>query len=882
VKIHRIKLTNYRGIQQLEHVLKPVGITILEGPNESGKSCFIEALDNLFDYPNDSHAQEIRDIQPEGQDVGPQVEAEIEVGPYHFTYRKKWIRNVETVLDISQPRPERVVGRDAHDRALSILSEELDIDLYKALRITQGTGFDQPKLPTESSLTRALDAAAGGTPISDREASLVARAEEEYRRYWTGGARVRDLVRAADQAAVEAEARVAEFEGKEREADGDMSRHEELTRRLVELAAQVDPLEARAREHEARLNEVRQREEALRTLEAEAQGAQAAARLATQAREARANLVSEVDRLRKAEAAAKADFDENAHIAESAISAAATAREVAESTETAAMEARSLARIRFDDSSAHQTEFQLVLLKERRQKVSGATTAKHAAEKTLAGNRITEEVLQIIHRADQKSAVTAAKLNAASPTLRMQARRALNVRLDGKEVQLGPTKQHEQTVPRTVKIEVGDVRLEMRPGTSLDDLQEAYKNAQQELRDLLTEYSLTSTSEAPQARSARQDAEQAKVRADADIREALRSDKALPFKNIEEMDTKIQELEGRIVQLKAGRPPRPAPAPNREEAKRLAEVAQSAVDKCERAARDARAAADGATSEASKLAEAQAARTARLGAATDAFRTADSRLEAAREGLPDSDVQTTAEAAQIAAEAAIQAHTTAKRDLERADPETLNARASTARAAVRRVETEIDDIASEQHTAGGRLQVHAQAGIHARLERAYADLDATRAEAHSLHRRAEAAKTLFEALVSHRSAAQRRYIGPLRDHLLRLGRLVYDETFDVELDESLSVTHRSLHGTRLPYRSLSKGAKEQISLLLRLACALVVSHDGTGVPVLLDDALGYTDPRRLEGMGVVLDRAGRDSQILLMTCTPDRYQAVSSAVVRRM
>ena len=60
-----------------------------------------------------------------------------------------------------------------------------------------------------------------------------------------------------------------------------------------------------------------------------------------------------------------------------------------------------------------------------------------------------------------------------------------------------------------------------------------------------------------------------------------------------------------------------------------------------------------------------------------------------------------------------------------------------------------------------------------------------------------------------------------------------------------------------------------------------MAPDG-GVPVILDDALGNSDPRRLEAMGAVLAVAGRQSQIIVLTCQPDRYEHVGGAHVVRL
>ena len=104
----------------------------------------------------------------------------------------------------------------------------------------------------------------------------------------------------------------------------------------------------------------------------------------------------------------------------------------------------------------------------------------------------------------------------------------------------------------------------------------------------------------------------------------------------------------------------------------------------------------------------------------------------------------------------------------------------------------------------------------------------------------------------------------------------------VEVDHAtLQVTARTRHGVTVPFDALSGGAREQIALLGRLAAARLVSGDG-GAPVIIDDALGYSDAARLEGLGAALASAGSLGQVIVLTCAPGRYRAVGDAVTRRI
>jgi len=131
------------------------------------------------------------------------------------------------------------------------------------------------------------------------------------------------------------------------------------------------------------------------------------------------------------------------------------------------------------------------------------------------------------------------------------------------------------------------------------------------------------------------------------------------------------------------------------------------------------------------------------------------------------------------------------------------------------------------------------------------------------------------------SRVRRAYVAPLREKLESLGRIVFGQDFAVELDDDLRVARRTLDGTTLDVEQLSTGAREQLAVLARLAVAAITAADG-GVPVLLDDALGWSDPQRLERMAAAFHVAARDSQVIVLTCVPERYAAIGSATTVRL
>ena len=121
-----------------------------------------------------------------------------------------------------------------------------------------------------------------------------------------------------------------------------------------------------------------------------------------------------------------------------------------------------------------------------------------------------------------------------------------------------------------------------------------------------------------------------------------------------------------------------------------------------------------------------------------------------------------------------------------------------------------------------------------------------------------------------------RYVDPFRNEVERLGRIVFGDSFEVEIDSQLRIVSRTVAGRTVPYESLSGGAKEQLGIVARLAGAALVAKED-GVPVVIDDALGFTDADRLTKMGAVFDVVAGDGQVIVLTCSPQRYAGVGGA-----
>ncbi len=139
---------------------------------------------------------------------------------------------------------------------------------------------------------------------------------------------------------------------------------------------------------------------------------------------------------------------------------------------------------------------------------------------------------------------------------------------------------------------------------------------------------------------------------------------------------------------------------------------------------------------------------------------------------------------------------------------------------------------------------------------------------------------LTQALESARSGARDLYLKPVMTELRPLLGLLFDDvtiTFD---DRTLLPQTIMRAGLEEDVDRLSGGMREQLSVLTRLAFARLLARDGRPAPVILDDALVYSDDDRIERMFDALHRQARDQQIIVFSCRQRAFQSLGGNVLQ--
>lgn len=875
MKLHRLLLRNWRGIDDRETRFAPTGVTVVEGPNESGKSSLLEALDALLIHLDNSQKQQVLAVKPVHKDVGAEVEAEIETGPYRFTYFKRFHRRPETKLVITQPVAVNLTGREAHERVRQMLEETVDLALWSALRIEQGQGLTQANLAHKTSLAAALDRAAGVARSGEDEETLHAAARAEFERYFTPTGVPRKETTEAQAAVARLEQTLAQGQESLAKLVKDIERSASLERERLDAKDALDKSAEQALAHQQQLREIERLDASVKEATAELRearlAAEGAARLATERRklidddrdaaEAHAKLADEGDLTRPA-------FDE----ARSELQAAEQAHERACEEAEAAERTHAIAQ---QDLEYRRDDLDLQQLGERKQRADTAISLAAKAELVLTQNAVTDEALRKLQDAHLELEKARAALAAGSPELHVRALADIEPQIDASSRRLA--RGEELTLPvsgSTAFVLPGLVALEVRTGSSSAKLRDAFGAKQREFTAACRAAGVESLEHAVSAhaawRSARRDVEARDEVVKVNLRDLTR----------EQLERKVANLVPRVEAYPAGRSAPFAIAPDFDAARDVERRATSSLD----AAKAARNAAEGRRNAArdrlERLREERnQAELARERAKTQAAMSA-AALKEARIKASDADVEGLVTATRERLEGAEHAHRGAAERLAAMQPDNARLLAENSAAVHEGAQRRMREIEHEQIEVRARLKERGEEGLAEQVEATAAKLERAKDDLVRRQAHAAAAKLLFTTLDDARNEARRAYVAPLRSRIEELGRLVHGAGFAVELNDDLQITHRTLDARTVPFDGLSGGAKEQLALIARIACALLVADDG-GVPVLIDDALGYSDATRLQAIGALLAFAGRRCQVIVLTCYPDRYRNIGGATVVR-
>jgi len=867
MKISALRLHNVRRFAGKGVALENIrdGVNVFCAANEFGKSTSFEALHALFFQAHTSMAKDVKSLQPYSGGA-PMVQADIETGTGRYRLTKRFLSSKHaSVTDLQNGR--LIAQADEAENFIASLMRGGTAEPAGLLWVRQGvTGLDQrdkreeenEKRIRESLLTSVqgeVEAITGGRRMS----AIIDRCNEELSLLVTD--KLKPKARGPYAAAIEERDRLI---AEEQRLHSEVDRLREALDQRAQVVKRLSILED-AEEEAARRSAVEKatavfeaakaHREALKAAEAEAKLAR------SQLEKAEQDLVAFRTAFKRAKElqAELAGVEEERRVAlarrneaSQAIDKALAAAQAAQAEEH---EARQLLQ-RLDAAlKARQAAQELVQLRERLLQAEAIRTQHEALKAELATLALPAGLIDRLQKLDVEIAGLRAAKEASLPTFRMQYQPAptVGVTLGGSNLEDG----EEQSFDDVLELQIEGAGTLMLRSNRPADADATLLRKEAERRKLLEAANLTDLAEAR-------------------ARETAIQDKLSELKQLElRLEHQAPEGLARLKELVAQREMLGASVPDVEgdpEAARqkAAEAAQKLTDANVRIreAQPLRSRADDAlvtieTKHARLLAEL---------AQVDSILGAAEARALREQGLEDAyhqqkqhfdELNQKVEKLQLAAPdlAAVEAALQRARSVE----EAANREKTSLHIKLAELNTEIRNRSDEAVEEAWRETEDALAIASERVAR--------------FEKEVAVLVRLRSALQQSRSAARDLYLQPVIKELRPLLNLLFDDV-SFEFDEKTYLP-QSLrrNGQEESIEVLSGGMKEQLSILTRLAFARMLAAHGRPAPVILDDALVYSDDDRIEKMFDALHRQSRDQQIIVFSCRQRAFSKLGGNVL---
>ena len=174
----------------------------------------------------------------------------------------------------------------------------------------------------------------------------------------------------------------------------------------------------------------------------------------------------------------------------------------------------------------------------------------------------------------------------------------------------------------------------------------------------------------------------------------------------------------------------------------------------------------------------------------------------------------------------------------------------------------------KEKIAGLRSHVEALegAGLDEAIQQKARELEFCEEERRRTAREVQVLSLLLSTLRAAEQDAKERYLSPVINRVRPYLQLLFPGA-EITIDENLHIVGVVREaGYEEAFHHLSMGTQEQIAVLIRLAFAEMLVEQGHPATVILDDALVFSDDRRVSRMFDILNMAARNVQVIIFTC----------------
>ena len=863
--------------------------TVIGGPNETGKSTFIEAVHRglfLKSRVTGRFLDSMRSLIYAGV---PEIEIRLEVGGQEYLVKKEF-NGAKGRSVLTKVKGDTWHGDEAEAKLAGILGVEpigrkVSEDGLKSqwahLWVWQGRGGEDPTIEVGSQndkLIQRLQEVGGALVVQSERDSKVAenfaqKCQEVYTRSWRPKAGS-ELAKAQEELERAKEAR---REAKERFDSLQKAREEHLraseslkqaknelaafTKELEDITKKMEELEKLSHEEELKVKELESAQKELRELE-EAEG------------EVR-GLSRKIKELSDSLEPKRRQKDE----LEAQLTGARSRREEAEAKYQKVIETVRQCRANLDFAAALisliEKRERLEELRSRWKRVEELQKEKKDLEQELAGlPQVDKAFLSKLRKLEKGLAKAKAALDAMAAEVEV-LEASETVKVDGKILSSGDSIR----LTEVAEVGVGEgVKLKIRPGggENLKGCREEKRELEEHFQKLLNEKALASLEEAEEALAKKGELESRVKEFESALGELGAENLASALKEAETTVANARgEVDRRQRQLN-----NPESANILEEAESLLAEAKGQLEEAESEERGLKKALDDAKKEEKGL---------------------DEQLKALTEGLIK-DEQSLSEY-KVRLKTLIEKYGekeqwVASISLAKSKVGTVNAEVEKLRKRIAQLNSDFLQSDHQRLTRtceersntiqkakeimaakGELLRLSGNVDPKVELEEAEADLELAERRFKRIKLRSKAFRLVYELFRQKQQELAEELSAPLANCITQYLKCIFPNAeakvdFEDNQFKGIKLVRKGweVEGA-LDFEKLSGGTKEQVAAAVRLAIAeLLAEEHGGCLPVVFDDAFVNTDPERIKTVQRMLDLAAvRGLQIIVLTSNPSDY-----------
>jgi DNA repair exonuclease SbcCD ATPase subunit len=850
------------------------GVNILSASNEAGKSTLFRAIRTCLFERHSSTKEEIAALATEGLSLPVIITVGFETGGKAYEIRKSFMKSKSASLICDGVETAR--NAEADEEVWKLLGVEpaksIDQAAYGILWVAQGHSVHTPE-PSEgakSAFNTVIQQEVGTLVGGERARLLLNSVNEELARYVTktgqpkSGGPLDDAVKANAKLTderLEAEELLDELRKRLDDLDDKRKAYAEASNPAARAALSEQLKAAQASREEAE-----KATDAIRRLEGEEMQARQWAAAQKEKLDQLTTQAKEIDAARQRLStltAGLAPLDEQHDQARKALHEATAAKHTRDQALTE-IDAR-LAELQRIEAMARlqarraEHEARLDLLTDLRRRIA-------ANEAALQAHSVDAAAITALETAEGEEARIRAAMEAGAARVAIEAKPGTAVTLNG--VTISGNASRAVTEPLTIAIGP-DVAITISPPPeALDVASGKLSRARAALSALLARHGVATAADLRQRRSERVALENAE--------RDLRAERGpLGVKDWAE----ISQIESTIAGIAAEGQGDTLPPPDDIAAERQSLAECASVLRDERSSFEAQATEH--REELTRLAGTRGNIMGQLGSI-------QGQLDTALAQLPDETrEETRARAAEDLSERK-RAHQTKAAALEgerarapSADEiERRRSRVERLQSAINLQASKAGDLRQSIATLEGAIEIAGGHGLGERAATLKLQQEMASADVSRLSHRVEVLQHLRDTVDGCYARRRAELNAPLLRHLKPFLNDVFPDA-QLALGDNFAISGLNRSGPAAElFGKLSLGTQEQIAVLVRLAMGAMISEKGEDVPVILDDALVFSDDGRIERMFDAISRAGKNQQVIVLTCRARSFTSLGGRELR--